>query len=273
MAALIYAHDQRTVGFVASVVMWASGILTALQAWLANTNPLVLYLLAAIDSAGLAVVSPARSAIYPRLLEGHLLPAGDAVGVLAFNVALTVGPLMAGFLLDWGGYQLAYSVDVALFTSALWGLFRLPSIPPQPHHEALAGRRAGLASVLDGLRFLRTRPNIGMTFLSDMCAMILAMPRALLPAVAALGVLFLAAPVPPTRSVQSFGPRSFSRPRLTTCADGCRGCSPWSSPGRAAPGRLRGGVGRDGIQRGRCCLPGRHRRRRHQRMAAGLPTV
>jgi len=184
--ALIDAHDRRTVAFVASVVMWASGILTALQAWLGNTNPLVLYLLVAINSAGFAVVSPARSAIYPRLLEGHLLPAANALGVFAFNVALTVGPLMAGFLVDWGGYKLAYSVDVALFTSALWGLFRLPSIPPLPHPEALAGRRAGLASVLDGLRFLGTRPNIRMTFLSDMCAMILAMPRALFPAVAAL---------------------------------------------------------------------------------------
>jgi len=184
--ALIDAHDRRTVAFVASVVMWASGILTALQAWLGNTNPLVLYLLVAVNSAGFAVVSPARSAIYPRLLEGHLLPAANALGVFAFGIALTVGPLMAGFLVDWGGYTLAYSVDVALFTSALWGLFRLPPIPPLPHPEAMAGRRAGLASVLDGLRFLGTRPNLRMTFLADFCAMILAMPRALFPAVAAL---------------------------------------------------------------------------------------
>jgi MFS family permease len=184
--ALIDAHDRRTVALVASTVMWVSGILTALQAWLGNTSPLVLYLLVAVTSAGFAVVSPARSAIYPRLLELSLLPAANALGVLAFNIALTVGPLMAGFLVSWGGYQLAYSVDVALFTSALWGLFRLPPIPPQALAGALAGRRAGLASVLDGLRFLGTRPNIRMTFLSDMCAMVLAMPRALFPAVAAL---------------------------------------------------------------------------------------
>jgi MFS family permease len=184
--ALIDAHDRRTVALVASSFMWASGILTALQAWLGNTHPLVLYLLVAVNSAGFAVVSPARSAIYPRLLERHLLPAANALGVFAFNVALTVGPLMAGFLVDWGGYKLAYSVDVALFTAALWGLFRLPSIPPEPHPEGLSGGRPGLSSVLDGLRFLGTRPNVRMTFLADFCAMILAMPRALFPAVAAL---------------------------------------------------------------------------------------
>ena len=189
---LIDAHDRRTVGLVASSVMWASGILTALQAWLGNTNPLVLYLLVAVNSAGFAVVSPARSAIYPRLLERHLLPAANALGVFAFSVALTVGPLLAGFLVHWGGYKLAYSVDVALFTSALWGLFRLPSIPPEPPSQGLSGLPglsmggSGLASVLDGLRFLGTRPNVRMTFLADTCAMILAMPRALFPAVAVL---------------------------------------------------------------------------------------
>ena len=184
--ALIDAHDRRIVALVASGVMWASGILTMMQAWLGNTNPLVLYLLVAVNSAGFAVVSPARSAIYPRLLARHLLPAANALTVFAFNVALTVGPLLAGFLVAWRGYTLAYSVDVVLFTSAMWGLFRLPPIPPQPHPDALGRGRPGLASVLDGLRFLGTRPNVRMTFLSDFCAMVLAMPRALFPAVAVL---------------------------------------------------------------------------------------
>ena len=184
--ALIDAHDRRIVALVASGVMWASGILTMMQAWLGNTNPLVLYLLVAVNSAGFAVVSPARSAIYPRLLARHLLPAANALTVFAFNVALTIGPLLAGFLVAWRGYTLAYGVDVVLFTSAMWGLFRLPPIPPQPHPDALGRGRPGLASVLDGLRFLGTRPNVRMTFLSDFCAMVLAMPRALFPAVAVL---------------------------------------------------------------------------------------
>jgi hypothetical protein len=46
------------------------------------------------------------------------------------------------------------------------------------------GRAPGLSSVLEGLRFLRTRKNVLMTFLADMCAMVLAQPRALFPAVA-----------------------------------------------------------------------------------------
>jgi MFS family permease len=46
------------------------------------------------------------------------------------------------------------------------------------------GRKAGVASVLEGLAFLRTRPVLLMTFVVDLIAMIFAMPRALFPSIA-----------------------------------------------------------------------------------------
>ena len=64
--ALIDAHDRRRVALVASAVMWASGILTALQALTGNTHPLVLYLLVAVNSAGFAVVSCGGCSVCPR---------------------------------------------------------------------------------------------------------------------------------------------------------------------------------------------------------------
>lgn len=66
---------------------------------------------------------------------------------------------------------------------ALTTLTTLPPVPPRGEV-----RRAGLASVLEGLRFLGTRPNVRMTFLLDLSAMVLAMPRVLFPA---LGALYL----------------------------------------------------------------------------------
>ena len=57
-------------------------------------------------------------------------------------------------------------------------------------HEPATPRRkvVGISSVVDGLRYLATRPNVRTTFLVDLAAMILAFPRVLLPAV---GVLFI----------------------------------------------------------------------------------
>ena len=95
------------------------------------------------------------------------------------NLGFTVGPLLGGVVYGWGGPAAAYTIDCVTFTAALYSLWRLPPVPPIGEV-----RRAGLASVLEGLRYLRTRPNVLMTFLVDLCAMVLAQPRALFPAIA-----------------------------------------------------------------------------------------
>src|SRR4051812_50202299 len=61
----------------------------------------------------------------------------------------------------------------------MWAVLSLPAMPP-----AGGGRRAGTASVLEGLAFLRTRPVLLMTFVVDLIAMVFAMPRALFPSIA-----------------------------------------------------------------------------------------
>ena len=58
-------------------------------------------------------------------------------------------------------------------------IFRLPSLPP-----AAGAAKAGLASVLEGLAFLKGRHVILMTFALDIVAMVFGMPRALFPALA-----------------------------------------------------------------------------------------
>lgn len=183
--AILDTHDRRTVALVGGIVLWVTGGLNVAQAALGNTEVGVLYALVALHSAGFAIMSPARSSIYPRLLPLEQLPAANALSVASMNIAMTVGPLLAGVIVEFGGYTMAYVLDVLLFTVAMWGLSTLPPIRP----ETRATRRApGLSSVIDGLRFLGTRPNVRMTFLADFCAMILAQPRALFPAIAVVAL-------------------------------------------------------------------------------------
>jgi MFS family permease len=183
--AVLDTHDRKTVAMVGGVVLWVTGALNVLQAALGNTEVGVLYALVALHSAGFAVMSPARSSIYPRLLPIEQLPAANALSVASMNIAMTVGPLLAGVVVQYSGYTTAYALDVLLFTVAMWGLTALPPIRP----EVRPTRRApGLSSVVDGLAFLGTRPNVRMTFLADFCAMILAQPRALFPAIAVVAL-------------------------------------------------------------------------------------
>lgn len=177
-------HDRRTVALVASVVSWGATLGLLAQALAANRNVWLLFLLVAVQSGAGAVSSPARSAIYPRLLPPLLMPAANALQTLAFNVALTGGPLIGAVLVATVGYSAAYGLDAALFGFALAALWRLPRIPP----EGSVTSTAGLRSVLDGLRYLGTRPNVRTTFVVDLIAMTMALPRVIFPAV---GVLFL----------------------------------------------------------------------------------
>ena len=185
--ALVDVYDRRRVALIASVGLWVVSGLLALQAWLHLDSVALLYALVALQSAGFAVNNPARSAIIPRLVEPELLPAANVLQTVSWNIAFVVGPLLGAFLVAGGDFGLAYTVDVVLFTAALWALWRLPDLPPVEAVEGAPTKR-GLASVFEGLRYLTTRPNVRMTFVVDLTAMILAMPRVLLPAV---GVLWL----------------------------------------------------------------------------------
>jgi MFS family permease len=183
---LIDHYDRRIVGLIAQGVAFVASILCALQAWAGNTQVWVLYALVALWNGAFAVSSPARTSIYPRILDREMLPAANALSVFAMNGAMTVGPLLAGYLVDWGGFKAAYTTDAIITTAALWGLARLHPLPPEPHEDENAPSRPGIRSVIDGFKFLATRPNVRMTFVADICAMLLAQPRVLFPAAGAV---------------------------------------------------------------------------------------
>ena len=189
--ALVDAHDRRRVALYSSLGLWVVTIALALQAWLHVDSVLLLYVLVAVQSAGFAINNPAHSSIIPRLVEPRLLPAANVLTTIETNVALTVGPLLGALLVALYDFGAAYNIDVALFTFALWALWRLPDLPPLTatgEVETDRSGKRGLASVVEGLHYLATRPNVRMTFVVDLIAMVLAMPRVLFPAV---GVVFL----------------------------------------------------------------------------------
>ena len=101
------------------------------------------------------------------------------------NAAQVLGPLGAGLvLLARPASRVAYAVDALLFTVALWAALRLPPLPPA-ERDAGAPATAGSRDLVDGLRYLRTQPVLLLSFAIDIVAMVLAMPRALFPEVAA----------------------------------------------------------------------------------------
>ena len=177
--AIADAMDRRTLALLASAGLWGVSILLAVQALLGIDDVWLLYALVAVQSAFYALNNPARGAIVPRLLEAKLLPAASALNMATFNLGFTVGPIVGALVIQWQGFAAAYLIDVLTFGAAYYALYRLPPMPPEGEVT-----RAGMRSVIDGLRFLGHGRNLRMTFVLDLCAMVLAQPRALFPALA-----------------------------------------------------------------------------------------
>jgi MFS family permease len=134
----------------------------------------LLYAVVAAQAGLFALDSPARQAFVPRLLPTELLPAGNALRQVEFNVGMAGGPLLAGAIVATLGFGAAYGFDAISFGASLWAVASLPPMAPSG-----GGRRAGFASVLEGLAFLRTRRVLLLTFVVDIIAMVFGMPRAL----------------------------------------------------------------------------------------------
>ena len=177
------AFDRRKLALLASLGLWSLSLVLVVQAVLDLQWVWLLYVVVSLQSGFFAVNGPTRAAIVPRLISKEYLPAANALNMASFNLGFTVGPLLGALAIGAVGYSFAYAIDAVTFTAALYALFRLPAIPPQPL-EGQAPTRPGLKSVIEGFRFLRSARNIRMTFILDMCAMVLAQPRALFPAVA-----------------------------------------------------------------------------------------
>ncbi len=177
--AIADAVDRRTLALLASAGLWAVSMGLAAQAFLGNRSVWVLFGCIAVQSAFYAVNNPARSAMVPRLIGNDLMPAASALNMASFNLGFTFGPVVGALAISWQGFGAAYSIDVVTFSAAYYALLRLPRMPPLEDSP-----RAGLRSVVDGLRFLGRSPNLRMTFVIDLCAMVLAQPRALFPALA-----------------------------------------------------------------------------------------
>ncbi|MFI0259086.1 MFS transporter [Streptomyces sp. NPDC017056] len=174
--------DRRKLGLFSavgatllSVALAAAALLDVRQVW-------VLYAVVALQAVCFALNSPARSSMIPRLLPPGQLPAANALSSLTTTLGMMGGPMLGGVFVGLWGYQAAYLIDVVCFTAALYAMWRLPAMRPD-HGGDEAPRRP---SVLEGLRFLATRPNLRMTFFADLAAMVLAQPRALFPAIAVL---------------------------------------------------------------------------------------
>lgn len=177
------AFDRRRVALIAATVAFAATALLAALTWTHYESIWWLYALSMIIAAANSVGMATRTAIVPRLIPRELLAPASALNGISFGLTVMVGPAVAGLLVWLTGYGWTYTIDVVLMLAMFLGLWTLPSLLPEGTIV-----RPGLASLVDGWRFLRRAPNIRMQYLLDLTAMTFGQPLALFPA---LGTVLL----------------------------------------------------------------------------------
>ncbi|WP_425583757.1 MFS transporter [Streptomyces macrosporus] len=195
--------DRRKVLLVTNIGIAVTSLLFWAQAAAGLESVAALMVLLALQQAFFGMNAPARSASVARLVPAGELPAANALNSTVMQTGLVLGPLLAGALIPAVGLGTLYLVDAIALCAAVTAVRKLPALPP------LTGgtpRPAGPREIAAGFRYIVARRVLLLSFLADIIAMVLGMPRALFPQLAAttyapwgeglaLGFLYAAIPV------------------------------------------------------------------------------
>ena len=169
--------DRRKVLVLTQLLMGLTSVALALNAGRPHPAVWPAFVCAGLAAGLHGVDMPTRTAILPNLVRRDQYSAAAALGQVLLQLGQVAGPALAGVIIGGAGLATAYWIDAATCVAAIAAILRIPPQPPQG-----GGPRAGLASVREGLAYLRGRRVLTSTFLIDINAMVFGMPRALFPA-------------------------------------------------------------------------------------------
>jgi MFS family permease len=171
------AFDRRRLLLINQVLLAATSAVLAFNATVDHPALWPLYVFGALSAGFAGADMQTRNAIAPRLVRRETFPAASALTQLVWQVGMVAGPLLAGVVIANVSLAAAYWIDVGSFVVAF-----ATAIPMHPLRPEGGGTKAGLASIVEGLRFLKGKRVLVSTFVIDIDAMVFGMPSALFPA-------------------------------------------------------------------------------------------
>jgi MFS family permease len=173
------ALDRRKLLLRCEALMMLGSVALVLNSLAEEPSLTLLFVVAAFMSAVNGFHRPALEAITQKLVAFEDLAAVSALSSLRGTSAAILGPAVAGVLIAAFGLPVAYGVEVATFAISIAALAGIRAMPP-----AERAPQVGIASVVEGLRYAASRPELVGTYAVDILAMTFAMPMAVFPALA-----------------------------------------------------------------------------------------
>jgi MFS family permease len=170
---------KRTMVVTQSVMLLTAAMLTAATlSGLKSVWPI--YALSALSAAAQAFDTPARQALMPTLVPEEDFPNAVSLGIIVFNIAIILGPAIAGFILAETGPAIIYGFNALSFLAVIGAVIAMRT---SGKPDLQRGRREALSfgALKEGLRFVWQTPIIVQTMTLDFAATFFASATLLLP--------------------------------------------------------------------------------------------
>src|SRR5438045_2898124 len=136
----------------------------------------LIYLILLISATGRTFGWAARSSYFPQLVPRDVFANAVTWNSSVFQIGSVVGPALGGLLIVRAGFPFIYAIDAACAFS-----FFLLVLPIRSSDRGSSTERNAWRSLMEGLRFIRTKQVVLATITLDMFAVFLGGATALLP--------------------------------------------------------------------------------------------
>jgi MFS family permease len=170
------AVDRRRLLLLTQTVLLGVSALLAAVTLAGGASIWSVYGLVALGTAAVAFDNPARQALVPSLVSRDHLSNALSLSTTTFQVAMVIGPSLAGFVIAAWGVSAVYVIDAISYLAVVIALLM---IHPPPVVGAV--QRVSVRAAVEGLQFVWREPILLSTMALDFVATFFGSASALLP--------------------------------------------------------------------------------------------
>jgi len=169
--------DRRKMLIVIEIVLALTSAVLALCTIYHVINIVIIYIVVLLAASVSSFEFPTRQAIIPTLVRREEMSDALSLSMVMMQLTFIIGPTVGGFAIAWIGVANTYWFDVISYFVVIGSLLLMvvPRIPVEKRAQA------GVAALIDGIKFLRAHPVILAVLSLDFFATFFGSPRSLLP--------------------------------------------------------------------------------------------
>ena len=163
--------ERRKILLMSQYIQMASATILTLLVAFGMVHVWQILCLSFVSGLAQAFGGPAYSALIPTLVDREDMPNAIALNSIQFNMAVTIGPALAGITLARFGEKWCFGLNALSFLAPVISLLLIKArYFPEPTKESM------LVSLKQGIHFVRQREAMGALIILAFCMTALAMP-------------------------------------------------------------------------------------------------